>query len=164
MLQTFSTPAYDQTDIDRFNEVTKLEYERIRDFIILHYKANQRDDAPLWQQSRAMALPAELADKIQAYQDHAQVPRLPWEIFGADSWLALYDGLGVKPGAFDRSADSLPPQQLLAQLQQMRDYISRTVQAVPEHQEFLRRFCGYQSMPQAVAGASTRNKHYSTTD
>jgi len=154
LLQTFSTPAYDQADVDRFNEVTKLEYERIRDFIILHYKANQRDDAPLWRQSRAMTLPPELADKMQAYQEHAQVPRLPWEIFGADSWLALYDGLGVKPGAFDTRADSLPPQQLLAQLQQMREYISRTVQAVPEHQEFLRRFCGYQSMPQAVAGAS----------
>ena len=155
LLLTFSTPAYGQADIQRFNQVTQLEYERIRDFIILHYKANQRDDAPLWRQCRDMSLPPELADKIQAYRERAQVPRLPWEIFGTDSWLALYDGLGVVPTAYDPAASALDPQYLLQELGRMRQFISRTVQAVPEHQEFLRRFCGYQPMPPAVTGAVT---------
>ena len=146
LLQTFNAPAYSEADVDRFNQVTKLEYERIRDFIILHYKASQRTDAELWRHCAAMDIPAELADKIRAYQQHAAVPRLPWEIFGADSWLALYEGMGVIPEQIPAAALQLPQQALLKELNQMRGFIHNTVQKVPTHSDFLERFCGYQPL------------------
>jgi tryptophan halogenase len=144
LLQTFNTPAYSEAEVDRFNQVTKLEYERIRDFIILHYKTSQRTDAELWRHCAAMDIPAELADKIQAFRQHAAVPRLPWEIFGADSWLALYEGMGVIPEQIPAAALQLPQQALLKELSQMRSFIHNTVQKVPTHSDFLERFCGYQ--------------------
>lgn len=146
LLLTFDTPAYSKADVDRFNEVTRLEYERIRDFIILHYKTSQRTDAELWRHCAAMDIPAALADKIQAFRQHADVPRLPWEIFGADSWLALYEGMGVWPEQVPAAALKLPQQALLKELDQMRNFIGRTVQQVPLHAEFLQRFCGYQTL------------------
>ncbi len=146
LLLTFSQPQYQQADVDRFNEVTRLEYERIRDFIILHYKLSQRTDSELWRHCAAMDIPPELSRKIDAFRFQAEVPRLPWEIFGADSWLALYEGMGLLPAQVPAAALQLPQQALLAELAKTRSFISRTVQQVPSHPEFLQRFCGYQPL------------------
>ena len=63
IILSFKTTQYDQKTIDRFNEVNALEYERVRDFIILHYKINQRTDSPMWQCYREMDIPEKLTEK-----------------------------------------------------------------------------------------------------
>lgn len=143
LLLTLSEPSYQPADVDRFNDVTKQEYERIRDFIILHYKLNQRSDSDLWRHCAAMDIPVELSEKIAAYVQRAEVPRLPWEIFGADSWLALYEGMGLLPEHVPAAALQLPQQALLQELERTRRFIHQTVQRIPSHPEFLARFCGY---------------------
>ncbi|WP_416306953.1 tryptophan halogenase family protein [Neptunicella sp. SCSIO 80796] len=143
IILSFDSPEYNQQKIDRFNEVTQLEYERVRDFIILHYKANQRTDSPMWQYCREMEVPDKLAEKMRLFKSKGDIIRYPWEIFGADSWLAIFSGLGYLPDHYDPAVDNMPLDYMQNSLNQMRDHIKRTVDAVPEHVEFLRRFAGY---------------------
>ena len=150
IILSFPTPEYSQQQVDRFNEVTMLEYERVRDFIILHYKANQRDDSQMWRDCQQMAVPATLAEKISIFKQSGEIKRYPWEIFGADSWLAVFSGLGLLPDSYHPNVDQLPLPQLQQLLAGMRQQISGIVQAVPEHEQFLIRFCGF-SRDKAIA-------------
>ncbi|MBU1438755.1 MAG: tryptophan 7-halogenase [Gammaproteobacteria bacterium] len=143
IILSFPTPHYRQQQVDRFNEVTMLEYERVRDFIILHYKANQRTDSQMWLDCQQMAVPELLAEKIRIFKSSGEIVRYPWEIFGADSWLAVFNGLGVLPERYHPKVDQIPVAQLQQQLASMRQQISSLVQAVPEHEQFLTRFCGF---------------------
>ena len=42
-----------------------MEYDRIRDFLILHYHATTRDDSEFWNHVRTMAVPDTLAEKME---------------------------------------------------------------------------------------------------
>ena len=61
---------HDQRLVDEFNLRMDIEYERIRDFLILHYHLNSRDDTELWRYCRSMEVPDSLQRK------HAAVPPL----------------------------------------------------------------------------------------
>ncbi|MDN4502531.1 tryptophan 7-halogenase [Alteromonadaceae bacterium BrNp21-10] len=147
LLLTFDKPSYNQQQVERFNEVSKMEYERVRDFIILHYKANQRTDSEFWQICRDMQLPSELEHKMHLFKTQGTLERYPWEIFGPDSWLAIYHGFNYLPDVYDKKVDNMPLEEIQKGLFQMRNSIKKSVKAVPEHQEFLQRFGGYQPKP-----------------
>ncbi|WP_353517178.1 tryptophan halogenase family protein [Thalassotalea sp. SU-HH00458] len=143
IILSFEQPQYNQQTIDKFNEVTILEYERVRDFIILHYKANQRTDAPLWEFCRNMELPEKLAEKLAAYQSRGDVLQYPWEIFGKDSWLAIFDGFKIYPDSYDKRADAMELAYLQKNLQYMKDRVKHSVDAAPTHGDFLKAHCHF---------------------
>ncbi|MFT4942003.1 MAG: tryptophan halogenase [Paraglaciecola sp.] len=144
IIQSFPKPAYGAQEIQRFNQVTATEYERVRDFIILHYKANQRDDSPMWRYCREMSVPDSLQEKMQAFKNHGSLKRMPREIFGPDSWLAIFAGFDYLPQAYTSEVDNMPTDYLYKNLDGMRSFIDSTVKKVPTHVEFLTRFCAYQ--------------------
>ena len=57
LVRLFPDRATDQATIDEFNRQSDFEWERIRDFIILHYWANERP-GEFWEYCRTMDLPA----------------------------------------------------------------------------------------------------------
>jgi len=136
-------PEYNQEDIDKFNYATAQEYERVRDFIILHYKLNGRTDSPMWQHCRDLAIPQQLTDKINAFKTEGKLISLPWEIFGNDSWLAIFDGLKCTPATYDKSIDKFSNEFLTEQLAKMSAGIKKTVDNTQTHADFLTRHCGF---------------------
>jgi tryptophan halogenase len=86
----------------QYNAATKKEYESIRDFIILHYKATQRADSPYWQYCREMPIPDSLAERLSLYKEHGHLDIHDKELFKQDNWLAVLLGqfeypMGVAP-------------------------------------------------------------------
>lgn len=133
-----------QDKADKFNYAMAQEYERVRDFIILHYKLNGRTDSPMWQHCRDLAVPDTLANKMAAYKKDGTLTRLPWEIFGNDSWLAIYDGLGYMPESYDPSIDKFEVGFLNDRLAEMKHFIKTTVDSAQTHADYLRQHCGFE--------------------
>src|SRR3546814_16107628 len=92
-----------------------IEYDRIRDFLILHYIANE-PDAPLWERVTTIDLPDTLADKIDRFRHRGHVQAYRDGLFGPPSWQAVFVGQGIEPRAADRHADVLPTAQVAARL------------------------------------------------
>ncbi len=134
---------YSQEDADKFNYAMAQEYERVRDFIILHYKLNGRTDSPMWQHCRDLAIPQTLTDKIAAFKTKGDIIKYPWEIFGKDSWLAIFDGLNFRPESYNKSIDKFSAELLSNELTKMRNSIKNTVNNSQTHSDFLNQHCGF---------------------
>jgi tryptophan halogenase len=120
-----------------YNRLTALEYERARDFLILHYAASQRDDTAFWKDCGAMALPETLAYKNELFTRTGRIATLEHEAFLPSSWLSIYAGLHVWPERYEPVVELLGSAGLGEQFEGMRASIRRSVEALPSHATFL---------------------------
>jgi tryptophan halogenase len=141
LLALFPDRGFSQTEIDAYNQATALEYERVRDFIILHYKATERDDAPFWRRCRDMDVPVSLQQKMELFRSKGRVLRWQEDLFTEDSWIAVMLGQGVTPAGYDPLVDSLPVDKLRKFVRHIKDVVARTAQAMPAHDRFIERNC-----------------------
>lgn len=139
--RVFSRPWFSAQAVDEFNDLTAQEYERVRDFIMLHYKLNQRDDSELWRYCRQMPLPPKLAEKVTAFRERGEFIRYPIEIFGPPSWLAIYDGFNYLPQQYDVRVKKLDPAYLQKALTDMRQSVADAVASAPSQDEFIAECC-----------------------
>jgi tryptophan halogenase len=121
-----------------YNRLTALEYERVRDFLILHYAASQRQDTPFWQYCGALDVPETLAYKVELYKKTGRIATLEHETFLPASWLAIYAGLHVWPERHEPVVDLLGGSDPAARFESMRGHIRRSVETLPAHAAFLK--------------------------
>jgi len=141
LMALFPDRRFSRINIDEFNRQSALEYEQLRDFILLHYSATERDDSAFWRECRQRTLPASLRDKIDAFKSHGRVLRRPEELFTDDSWVAVMLGQGIKPEGYDPLVDSLPIEGTATLLSQLQPLIARTCAALPSHEEYISAHC-----------------------
>jgi tryptophan 7-halogenase len=127
--------------IEEFNRLALAEYDHIRDFVMLHYKANARDDAPLWRYCREMPIPESLAWRLAHFRNSGRVLRYPADLFAAPNWLAVLLGQEVWPENGDPLVTRHDPARLRAEMQEIRTTIQRLAQSAIPHQEFIARHC-----------------------
>lgn len=144
--------AVDPRLIAEFNRLTEWQYERIRDFLLLHYTANRRHGEPFWDFLRSMTLPESLHHKLELFRSRAALPNYEYGLFSRDSWLAVLEGQGVMPEGYDRLADGLPPEGLEQRLAGLRAGILAAVGRMRSHGEYVAAYCGA-SEAQSRAGA-----------
>ncbi|MCG8370393.1 MAG: tryptophan 7-halogenase [Proteobacteria bacterium] len=133
----FPDKSFDRGSIDEFNEMTALEYERVRDFIILHYKLNGRAGEPFWDACRELEVPDSLARKMALFRNRGHLVKYRWEIFQAPSWIAIYHGLGYLPLRYDPAVDSYEVDYLERVFAEMEASVRDAVESVPAHGGFL---------------------------
>jgi tryptophan halogenase len=124
---------------EAFNRWMSLEYERVRDFIILHYHLNQREDSEFWQDCAHMSVPEGLQRKIALFKESATIEFYDQGLFAPPSWLAVYLGQGLNPEAIDPRVAQQPVASLKGPLEQLANHLNRTAQALPLHREVLAR-------------------------
>lgn len=122
-----------------YNRQSVLEFERIRDFILLHYWANRRTGEPFWDAMRALGLPESLAERVDAWRAGGVFVRREWDTFQDPSWLSMYGGFGLLPDRVSPIADQLGEEELLAAFTRMREAIDRAARTAEPHADFIAR-------------------------
>ncbi|MFC5524741.1 tryptophan halogenase family protein [Rhodanobacter ginsengisoli] len=133
-----------------YNRQTRFEYERIRDFLILHYKATERDDSPFWRQCAQMEIPESLARRIALFRGNGSIFREADELFTEVGWLQVLLGQGIEPQRHHPLADALDQDQLDEFLGNIRTLVGRAAGTLPPHERFVAEHC---RAPDAPAGA-----------
>ncbi len=142
LIEFFPDRDCDPRMVDEFNRLSQNEFERVRDFLILHYCATERDDTELWRYCRAMPLPDSLQRKIEVFRSCGRVQLGSEESFFEPSWVAIFLGQFIYPDRYDPIIDRIDTQKLQRGMQQRREAIARAVSGMPSHQEFVARYCG----------------------
>ena len=141
LLRLFPFNGVSQPLIDEYNQQSIGELEKIRDFIILHYNQTERSDSDFWNYCRTMPIPDSLAHRIELFRASAHAFQTGDEMFRLESWTHVMLGQRLTPRSYHQLVAGLPPQQLQAHLQQIRDTISHAVARLPQHSEFIRQYC-----------------------
>jgi tryptophan 7-halogenase len=137
LMPTPRSAGVDARLADEFNRLNEIQYERIRDFLILHYNANSRVGEPLWDYARSMALPDSLVHKLQLFRSRAALPNHQYGLFARDSWLAVLVGQGIAVMGYDRLADAFRLSALEERLSEFRTRIQTNVDAMTSHEAFI---------------------------
>ncbi|KLE33333.1 tryptophan halogenase family protein [Aurantiacibacter gangjinensis] len=132
----------DPATIDWFNAQSRFEWERIRDFLVLHYTANQREGEPFWDHVRTMDLPDTLSAKIAQWKATGFIHREHEELFTEVGWFQVLAGQGVKAQSYNPLADALPESDLRAMLEGVEGALDAAVQPMTNHTEFLQSYTG----------------------
>ncbi len=140
LLQLLPDRGHDPLLAEEYNRLTAHEYERIRDFLILHYHANSRPE-PFWQACAAMPIPEELEYKLRHFRSSARLVSRDDELFRNPSWLAVHIGQGVMPHSYDRLADARPQVDSAAMLGGLRGMMRDAALTMPLHGDFISQYC-----------------------
>jgi tryptophan halogenase len=141
LMHLFPFNGITQGAIDQYNEMARIEMEKTRDFVVLHYHATERDDSPFWRHCRDMAIPDSLKHRIQLFRETAYAWQGDGELFRVDSWTQVMLGQRIKPRAYHPAARVLSDQDLTRFLTDYRTSITQTVARMPSHQDFVNQYC-----------------------
>ncbi len=143
LIYLFPNKQCDDINTRFYNKQTIEEYEHIRNFIILHYKATQRDDSEFWRYCQHMPVPDSLQQQIELFATHGHLDLNGKDLFKQDNWLAVLTGQGIYPSntapilAFKQNID------LPRTLKSFHDIMVRTVDNVSTHSDYLHKYCRY---------------------
>lgn len=126
---------------DEYNRLIDNEYERIRDFLILHYHLNDRTDSDLWRHCRSMKVPDSLTQKMDLFKRRGYSESFKYGLFGAPSWLAVLQGQGLVQQGVDPFISSIPTGKLDAILAEVSGMIDKGLQRSLTHEQVIKQYC-----------------------
>lgn len=139
LLQHWPDKAFSQTNTDGYNRRLDREIELIRDFVILHYHATQRDDRPFWRHAREMPIPDSLAERVEMFRDRGLLFQVGAdEYFSQGSWMAVMIGQGITPRSYNPLYRYQPADRAAAGLEQIRQAWAATAENLPPHEDYLK--------------------------
>lgn len=125
----------------RYNTLSRNEFERVRDFIVLHYKLTERDDTPFWRACRDMEIPQSLAERIELFRESGFAYQEVDDVFSVASWIFVMVGQRLMPRHYHHMGALLGDARLRRALESLKTRIAGAVKQMPEHGEFLKRYC-----------------------
>jgi tryptophan halogenase len=141
LVKFFPDAGFNQAEIDEFNRQNRFDYESVRDFVILHYKATQRDDSDFWKQCAAMPVPATLQGKLDLFKARGEVIRRDNELFTEAGWVQVLYGQNIWPERPHPLTELLTEEQGAEFMRNVSEVVAACVQAMPDHAAYVRQFC-----------------------
>lgn len=137
----FPDKHFNEADIKYFNQRTLLEFKQIRDFLILHYCATEREDSEFWTYCKNMDIPETLRERIELYKENARLYRHDNELFGDASWFAVFHGQSIYPKRYHPNTNMMPEDELRKRMSDIKRTWSNCLTTMPSHQGFIDQHC-----------------------
>src|SRR5690606_5623391 len=115
-----------------YNHALSQVYDTIRNFIILHYWANQKSSKPFWQRCRNMDLPDNLRELIDQFYESG---RVDMSQFGV--WPAVCIGQHIVPQHYNARLDAMNSKEITAFVSRCREDIVRANDASPAAADYI---------------------------
>jgi tryptophan halogenase len=136
LLDHFPDLDFDPVNIAHYNDQVIEEFERVRDFIVLHYCTSQRTDTAYWRERRETKLPDTLTERMEIYRRTGRIFQKRHEMFVELSWFFVMHGMGLKPQSYDPLVDASDWQEVIKVMQGMRQKVAADTAAAPTHDSF----------------------------
>ena len=133
LIEFFPNKDFHQAAITQYNQTMSHHYIQIRNFIILHYHATQRNDSDFWHYCREMSIPDELQHLLSLFKEGGRVDRTQFGI-----WPAVCIGQGVIPEQYDARIDNLPYDKIQQYMNNYRMQVQHAVNTLPSIDNYLR--------------------------
>jgi len=141
LVELFPEKQISPIDRDEFNRMIDLEYDRIRDFLILHYHATERSDTAFWDYVRTMSVPDSLQEKIDLFRRRGRIVKYREGVFLDASWVAVYTGQRIVPEGHDYRADLPAMDAIVSGAEKLRQEILAKTRNMPDHRAHIERYC-----------------------
>lgn len=146
IMRYFPDRDFDPFLIDEHNKRAAEEIEAIRDFIILHYHATEREDTEMWRYCKHMRIPDSLQYKLELFRRHGRLIIQEDDLFKDTSWLTVMHGQGIVPHRYNPVADIWDERTMRQNLANIRRNIEQIVEQMPTHEEFIAGNCRAMSL------------------
>lgn len=137
LIELFPAQSFEDSDAAEYNRRMDLNFDRVRDFLLLHYVATQRDDSEMWRYFRNMTLPESLTEKIEAWNTRGYLLRYEQGVFLPPSWVAVMAGQNLMPSSYDLRANKLSFEDMVQQTEAIKQSSFAAVANTPDHATFL---------------------------
>ena len=141
LIEAFPHAGFDPTEIAEYNRRSRERYESVRDFIVLHYHLNQRQDGGFWQACAHMAVPDKLRWRMDLYAASGRLVYVDTDLFREPSWFEVMEGQNLRPRSWLPLTDLQGVEETAGYLRGVSDTIAACVNAMPDHAEFIRHYC-----------------------
>ncbi|MEL7444637.1 MAG: tryptophan halogenase family protein [Pseudomonadota bacterium] len=139
LLELFPDSQDCEVETEEYNYWMDLQFERIRDFLILHYSATERDDSEFWNHMRTMQVPDSLRERLELFAAHGHVSAYEHGLFLVPSWIAVLIGQRAMPRDHDGRVNRLPDAQIRQHLYGLRAHMHKAASSMEDHATYLSR-------------------------
>ncbi len=141
LTELFPDQGFNQADIDEYNRQCTTEFEQIRDFIILHYRATQRTDTEFWRYCSTMEVPESLQHKIDLFRSNGRIYPVKNELFGESSWFQVLFGQRIHPAGYHPLVDNTSETQIVKLMDNVKVVMNAAVKQMPTHEAYIAQHC-----------------------
>ncbi len=139
LLELFPADQNCDVEITEYNCWMDLQFERIRDFLILHYNATERDDSDFWNHMSTMQVPDSLRDRLDLFRAHGHVSAYDHGLFLVPSWVAVLIGQRVIPDGHDSRVSRQADADVQRHLAGLKSHMAKAATSMEDHAAYLAR-------------------------
>ena len=144
LLSMFPDKRFPAPIVRKYNQLMRAMYEETRDFVVLHYCINKRNDSEFWRRVREPdMIPDSLKEKLEFYRYSLPAGDAGFAMFKTLSYASILDGNGELPrqGGYP-ILEQIGYDAGMPRLAAVEEQKRRALAALPSHYEYLRGLYG----------------------
>jgi tryptophan halogenase len=127
--------------VSAYNDALVFEFERIRDFLLLHYSHGERDDSAFWRHCGTISIPDSLRQRVERFRETGQILQEASELFPIQSWLFVLIGQNIAPCLSLPFGQQLPVAAVDETLLNIRGVVRMCTDVMPRHEDYIAQNC-----------------------